>query len=123
MMVFVVPSRLAAQQLAKSAGAVFLYSIDFDAGRLGAAHAFELPLLFGVHTKNRVLKELSGAWREPQAAEALSRSMMACFSFFRAGGGADAPRCRRRRGSGLAKGRQRRCAYVAATVAGIQARF
>mmetsp|Transcript_33558 Transcript_33558/g.95052 ORF Transcript_33558/g.95052 Transcript_33558/m.95052 type:complete len:337 (+) Transcript_33558:785-1795(+) len=82
MMVFVVPSRLAAQQLAKSAGAVFLYSIDFDAGRLGAAHAFELPLLFGVHTKNRVLKELSGAWREPQAAEALSRSMMTCFSAF-----------------------------------------
>lgn len=82
LVVFEAPSRLAARQLAESAQSVFMYSIDFDAGRLGPAHAFELPLLFGTHTDNRIIRELCGAQREPEAAGDISRALMSCFCAF-----------------------------------------
>jgi para-nitrobenzyl esterase len=77
---------LAAQALSRTAEKVFVYSFNFDAGRLGAAHASELPLLFGTYRRHWLLGELSGSRSDPDAAEALSRTMMACFgSFVRTG--------------------------------------
>lgn len=85
-LIFHAPARLAAEALSRTADKVFVYSFDFDAGRLGAAHATELPLLFGTHRAHWVLKEMSGFNAEPEAADHVSKKLMECFaSFARAG--------------------------------------
>eukprot|EP00929_Paragymnodinium_shiwhaense_P073490 TRINITY_DN37463_c0_g1_i1.p1 TRINITY_DN37463_c0_g1~~TRINITY_DN37463_c0_g1_i1.p1 ORF type:complete len:577 (-),score=107.19 TRINITY_DN37463_c0_g1_i1:126-1856(-) len=82
MLVFSAPAKLAADALSGAAERVFLYSFDFDAGRMGAAHATELALLFGMHRKHWILSELSGAKKAPEAADAVSRAMIASFGSF-----------------------------------------
>mmetsp|Transcript_73907 Transcript_73907/g.153998 ORF Transcript_73907/g.153998 Transcript_73907/m.153998 type:complete len:584 (+) Transcript_73907:115-1866(+) len=82
LLIFLVPSRLAARTLAKAGCPVYLYSVDYNAGRLGAAHAMELPLLFSAHNKNRLLKELSGAQKDPRSSEQVSQWMIATFCRF-----------------------------------------
>lgn len=83
MVVFLKPARVAAEALARTAARVFMYSYNFDAGRMGAAHATELFLLFGVHgAADNLTKQLSGSAAEPEATAELSRTMMRCFGSF-----------------------------------------
>jgi carboxylesterase type B len=82
MLVFQGPAHLAAESLSTVVERVFVYSFDFDIGRFGAAHASELPLLFGTHKKHWLLGELSGAKRDTISADAVSESMMSRFAAF-----------------------------------------
>jgi len=81
-LVFHAPARLAAEKLSAVVQRVYVYSFRFGAGRLGAAHGTELPLLFGTHKSHWVLSELTGARAEPAAADLVSRALMASFASF-----------------------------------------
>lgn len=81
-LVFHAPARLAAEKLTATVQRVYVYSFRFGAGRLGAAHGTELPLLFGTHKRHWVLSELTGARAEPAAADLVSRALMASFASF-----------------------------------------
>lgn len=86
MIVFGAPARLAAESLSRVADQVFLYNFAFDAGRWGAAHAAELPLVFGTHQRHWMLEHFSGARKDAEGADTLSRLLMGSFcSFARSG--------------------------------------
>ena len=82
LMIFTAPARLAAQRLATWVESVWVYHFEFDAGMLGAAHAAELPLLFGTFDKHWILQRLSGSQSEPEAASALAEKLVSSFASF-----------------------------------------
>eukprot|EP00656_Telonema_subtile_P007804 TRINITY_DN13663_c0_g1_i3.p1 TRINITY_DN13663_c0_g1~~TRINITY_DN13663_c0_g1_i3.p1 ORF type:complete len:546 (+),score=125.05 TRINITY_DN13663_c0_g1_i3:85-1722(+) len=90
MTVFTAPARLAARELARVAESVWVYEYGFDAGLLGAAHATELPLLFGVHNHSLAVKAFSGSRNDPETADRLSKGMMTAFSGFARDGAPEA---------------------------------
>lgn len=91
-LIFHAPAHLAAEALGRAnCGGLFVYSFAFDAGRLGAAHAAELPLLFGNQHRHWILRELSGARKAPDAADAVSRELMARFGAFARTGSPNRP--------------------------------
>eukprot|EP00930_Biecheleria_cincta_P102290 TRINITY_DN93982_c0_g1_i1.p1 TRINITY_DN93982_c0_g1~~TRINITY_DN93982_c0_g1_i1.p1 ORF type:complete len:607 (+),score=51.28 TRINITY_DN93982_c0_g1_i1:26-1846(+) len=86
MIIFEAPARLAAESLSHVADQVFLYNFAFGAGGLGAAHAAEIPLLFGTHHGHWMLEHFSGARNDADAADTLSRHLIGSFcSFARSG--------------------------------------
>lgn len=90
-LVFGNPGRQAAVALSGVVDSVYVYSYNFGAGRLGAAHATELPLLFGTHNKHWMLGEFSGHKADPQSTDRLSHTLMACFGSFARNGSPTPP--------------------------------
>merc|ERR1712014_50137 len=76
MIIFEAPARLAAESLSHVADQVYLYNFAFGAGGLGAAHAAELPLLFGTHRGHWMLEHFSGARNDADSTDILSRHLM-----------------------------------------------
>lgn len=90
MLVFRGPAYLAAECLSNVVERVYVYSFDFDAGRIGPAHISELPLLFGTHQRHWFFAEVSGAKKDPATANAVSHDMMSRFAAFVSSGVPDA---------------------------------
>eukprot|EP00927_Polykrikos_kofoidii_P072572 TRINITY_DN68674_c0_g1_i1.p1 TRINITY_DN68674_c0_g1~~TRINITY_DN68674_c0_g1_i1.p1 ORF type:complete len:565 (-),score=75.35 TRINITY_DN68674_c0_g1_i1:29-1672(-) len=82
MLLFKAPALVAAEALSPLARRVFVYSYDFNAGTLGAAHASELSILFGTYENNFVQRSLSGFRQNSQGAAEVSRTLMACVGSF-----------------------------------------
>jgi para-nitrobenzyl esterase len=82
MMVFTAPARLAARALSRAAHLVWVYHYEFNAGVVGAAHASELPTLFGTHNTHWALAMLSGHRADPKHTAELSEALGASFASF-----------------------------------------
>ena len=61
----------------------YMYRFEYSGSILGAAHAVELPLLFGTHQRHIALRYFSGARSgQIETAKRISSQMMDAFSTF-----------------------------------------
>ena len=82
MLIFSAPALIAADEVRSAEGGqMFVYEYQYDKGWLGAAHAVELPLVFGTH-KLAILGRLAGVTQNPEKGERLAAHVRSAFASF-----------------------------------------
>lgn len=82
MLIFSAPALIAAEEVRSAEGGqMFVYEYQYDKGWLGAAHAVEVPLVFGTH-KLAILGRLAGVTQNPEKGERLAAHVRSAFASF-----------------------------------------